>query len=580
MRKKYALLLVLSVLLLCLPQPRAQAVLTERNIRVGLYYGSNALSSANLQNVTGYGSGYQVGWIDESGQFTALGYLPNVYLTVYPDTTSHVETGQTFWTYDEARAWADMLGAGAFPVYAGGVYTVRTGSYDSYFDAQSAAYQYGYSPIEASPTGYTVCDTQSGEILFEFDMNGTRLAIAPVYDQFSGNSGAQTWFKGHKYYGMFEYGRDRSGIAVSNVVGMEDYIRGVIPYEMSPSWPLEALKAQAVCARTYAYANLGKHAADGFDICNSTDCQVYYGTSKANERTDQAVSETRGMCITYGGELISAVYYSSNGGASENSENIWSKALPYLRAVRDDFERQTNVSHTDWTYELTLHDITAILRERGNEFTGSIVHAYAEYTEAGNVKSLTFIDSAGKKIVYTGERCRSVFNVSGYNIHVYSQRFIFEDKYAMRIESCDEITTIGAGGVSTPSVGGASGSATVAMSGVITNSGTIPGASKYGGSAPVLSASGTETADTVAIISGASGFAVTSGTGNVSAGTVSAASLPVPSSCSGTFVIRGSGNGHNVGLSQYGAKAMAELGYTFEQILSFYYTGISLVTEY
>ena len=579
MRKKCALLLVFTLLLLCLPQPRTQAALTERTIKIGLYYGSSALSSANLQNVTGYGSGYQAGWIDETGRFSALGYLPNVYLTVYPDTTSHMETGQTFWTYDEARAYADMLGADAFPAYVGGVYTVRTGSYASYFDAQNASYPFG-SPAEASPTAYTVCDTQSGEILFEFDMNGTRLAIAPVYDQFSGNEGAQTWFKGRKYYGMFEYGRDGAGVAVSNVVGMEEYIRGVIPYEMSPSWPVEALKAQAICARTYAYANLGKHAADGFDVCNSVDCQVYYGTGSANDRTDQAVAETYGMCILYGGELISAVYYSSNGGASENSENVWTKALPYLRAVRDDFERQTNVSHTDWTYELTLDDITAILRARGNEFTGNIVHAYAEYTDAGNIKSLTFIDAAGKKIVYTGERCRSVFNVSGYNIHVYSQRFIFEDKYAMRIESCDEITNVGAGSASAPSGGGTYGSVDVASSSVITSGGAVFGAGKYGAAAPVLSASGTENQDTVTTISGASGFTMTSGAGSTSSGSVSAASLTVPATCSGTFVIRGSGNGHNVGLSQYGAKAMAELGYTYEQILHFYYTGISIVTAY
>ncbi len=96
MRKKCALLLVFTVLLLCLPQPRTQAVLAESSIKVGLYYGSNALSSANLQNVTGYGSGYQAGWLDEAGRFNALGFLPNVYLTVYPDTTSHMETGQTF----------------------------------------------------------------------------------------------------------------------------------------------------------------------------------------------------------------------------------------------------------------------------------------------------------------------------------------------------------------------------------------------------------------------------------------------------------------------------------------------------
>ncbi len=580
MRKKICFILLFAVCLLLFPQPRAQAaVLYDGKVKVGLYYGSSALASANLQNVSGYGSGYQVGWSDGYGNFTALGYLPNVYLTIYPDTTYHVQAGLTFPTYDEARSYADMLGAGAFPAYANGSFTVRTGSYASYFDAQNDAFAFGNAPADASPTGYTVCDTQSGEILFEFDMNGTRLTIEPVFDLFSGNEGAQTWFKGRKYFGAFTYSRDGGGLAVTNVVRMEEYVRGVIPYEMSGSWPLEALKAQAVCARTYAYANLDKHAADGFDLCSSTDCQVYYGTNSANDRTDQAVSETAGMYLTYGGELISAFYYSSNGGASEDSENVWTKALPYLRAVRDDFERQTNVSHTNWTYELTLADITDILRERGNTFTGSIVHAYADYTDAGNVKNLTFIDSAGREIVYTGERCRSVFNVSGYNIHVYSQRFIFEDKYAMRIESNDEITNVGAGSASAPSGGGTYGSALVAASGVATGGGTVSGAGKYGASAPVLSASGTEQADTVTTISGASGFHASSGGGTAS-GTVAADSLPVPDSCSGTFVIKGSGNGHNVGLSQYGAKAMAELGYTYAQILTYYYTGVTIVTAY
>ena len=576
MRKKFCFILLFVLLLSFCPIPRAQAAVQyDGSLRVGLYYGASALASANLQNVTDYGSGYQFGWFDDSGTFSALGYLSNVYLTIYPDTTYHLQTGLFFSTYDEARSYADMMGIDAFPSFVSGGFTVFVGNYSSYFDAQDAAFFSGYAVAEASPTGYTVCDTQSGEILLEFDLGGTRLAIQPVMDQFSGNDGAQTWFKGRKYYGAFEYSRDGGGVAVINGVNMEDYIRGVIPYEMSGSWPLEALKAQAICARTYAYANLGKHKADGFDLCNTTDCQVYYGTGSANERTDQAVLETAGMYLTYAGELITAYYYSSNGGASEDSENVWNEALPYLRAVRDEFEQQTNVSHTDWTYEITLADITDILRERGNEFTGSIVHAYATYTDAGNMKSLTFIDSAGQEIVYTGERCRSLFNVSGYNIHVYSQRFIFEDKYAMRIESNAEITNVGAGSVSAPS-GGVYGSADIASSSVLTGNGTVSGANQYGVSAPVLSSSGTDDADTVTTISGASGFHLSSSGNGTVTGTVSADSLPIPESCSGTFIIRGSGNGHNVGLSQYGAKAMAELGYTYTQILTYYYTGVTI----
>ena len=581
MRKKTGFIPLFAMFLLLLSQPWTQAanVPYDCKIRIGLYYGSDALASANLQNATGYGSGYHVGWMDGDGNFTALGYLPNVYLTVYPDTTYHVQVNFTFPTYEEARTYAELLGGGAFPAYVNGSFFVRTGSFSSYFDAQDYAFPYGYGVAEASPTGYTVCDTQSGEILFEFDRSGTRLAIEPVFDALSGNEGAQTWFKGRKYFGAFEYARDGNGVAVINVVDLEDYIRGVIPYEMSSSWPQEALKAQAVCARTYAYANLNKHAADGFDLCNSTDCQVYYGTNGANDRTDQAVLETAGRYLTYAGELINAFYYSSNGGASEDSENVWTEVLPYLRAVRDDFEKQTNVSHTDWTYELTLEDITDILRDRGTEFTGSIVHAYATYTNAGNVKSLTFIDSVGHEIVYTGERCRTLFNTSGSSIHVYSQRFIFEDKYAMRIQSNDEITSVGAGQLSSAGSSASYSSTTVFNAGVLTGSGTISGTEKYGTDAPVLSSSGTDTADTVTTISGASAFPITSGGGS-SAGTVPVSTLPVPTSCSGTFIIKGSGNGHNVGLSQYGAKAMAELGYTYEQILTYYYTGVTMMTAY
>ena len=146
----------------------------------------------------------------------------------------------------------------------------------------------------------------------------------------------------------------------------------------------------------------------------------------------------------------------------------------------------------------------------------------------------------------------------------------------MRIESNDEITNVAEGSLSAPT-GSVYSSAVVSASSVLTADGVVPGAYQYGDTAPILSADGIEDAEIVTTISGASGFQVDAGN-TVPGGATSAASLPIPASCSGIFVIRGSGNGHNVGLSQYGAKAMAELGYTYEQILHFYYTNVMLNT--
>ena len=575
MRKTCAFLLLFALALALLPLPAARALpAAETPVRIGLYYGSSALPSANLQNVTGYGAGYQAGWFDGQLTFHPLAELSNVYLTIYPDQASHLDTGLRFSAFEEAAAYARSLGADAFPAWDNGSWCVYLGSYASYDEAWQNAGPWGYTPLELRADGFLIRDTQTGEILLAFRQADTDLAISPTWAPY-GNEGAQTWFKGRKYLGRFAYIRNGDRLSVINVVNMEDYVRGVIPYEMSPSWPLEALKAQAICARTYAYANLGKHGSLGFDLCAGTDCQVYFGTNTADARTDQAVAETRGLCITYGGELITAYYYASNGGASENSENVWSAALPYLRAVRDDFEKQTNTSHTEWSYELTLRDITDILRQQGESFSGSIVNAWASYTEAGNIRSLTFVDEAGRELVIRGGRCRSLFNGSGSNIRVYSQRFIFEDKYAMRVQSCEEITRVGYGSADArPSAGNLVGLLQVDSASVLTGSGTVSGGLKYGTTATVITASGRETRDTVAVISGRSGF--TSGTGTSGA----AANLPIPASCSGTFVIRGSGNGHNVGMSQYGAKAMAELGYDYAQILRYYYTGVDITAAY
>ena len=129
---------------------------------------------------------------------------------------------------------------------------------------------------------------------------------------------------------------DGGALTVIDVLDVEEYLRGVVPNELSPaSFPeLEALKAQAVAARTYALRNLGKFAAKGYDICATPACQVYKGRSTETALTDRAVAETRAVVARHGEALIDALYTSTCGGHTEQGDNIFEgESHPYLQGV-------------------------------------------------------------------------------------------------------------------------------------------------------------------------------------------------------------------------------------------------------
>ncbi|MCS6862916.1 MAG: SpoIID/LytB domain-containing protein, partial [Abditibacteriales bacterium] len=111
---------------------------------------------------------------------------------------------------------------------------------------------------------------------------------------------------------------------------------GVVPSEMSPGSPPEALKAQAIAARSKALASLSKHKTDGFNLCATEHCQTYGGADKEAPSTTQAVRDTRGVVLTYKGKIVDAVYSATCGGMTANSEDVWLKhPVPYLRSVPD-----------------------------------------------------------------------------------------------------------------------------------------------------------------------------------------------------------------------------------------------------
>ena len=133
------------------------------------------------------------------------------------------------------------------------------------------------------------------------------------------------------YRGIIMIQNKNGKLTVINNVPLEDYIKGVVPSEMPSSWELEAHKAQAIAARSYALANLGKRARYGYDLKDTPEDQAYGGASKETAGTNYAVDQTKGIVLTYNMKVITAYYSASAGG--QTTAGGWGANLPYLRSV-------------------------------------------------------------------------------------------------------------------------------------------------------------------------------------------------------------------------------------------------------
>ncbi len=137
--------------------------------------------------------------------------------------------------------------------------------------------------------------------------------------------------KGKWYHGKLMVKVVNGNLTVINDIDLEDYLKGVVPSEMPPSWEFEALKAQAIAARSFALANLGKQARHGYDLKDNTEDQAYNGASVETNKTNKAVEETYGLVLTYDMKIISAYYSASAGGMTNTA--AWGGNIPYLHAV-------------------------------------------------------------------------------------------------------------------------------------------------------------------------------------------------------------------------------------------------------
>lgn len=257
-----------------------------------------------------------------------------------------------------------------------------------------------------SGTGIGVYSTDSGELLYSVSStsSGSKLAIMPV----SSGAEAETWFAGYKYCGGFEYAvLGGSKISVINVVDIERYVMGVCASEMSGSWPVEALKAQAVCARTYVAKYMMSSAyyySCGFDVTNDTYCQAYTGSTSVTDRIVQAVTATENEYLTYNGALTEALYFSSDGGATEDNYNVnGNNDHPYLKGVYDPYEQETDAVniYSSWSVSYTASEIASL--------TGlsDVAEVNTVLSDTGNVIQITFKSSSGLTRTYARSACRT-----------------------------------------------------------------------------------------------------------------------------------------------------------------------------
>ena len=174
--------------------------------------------------------------------------------------------------------------------------------------------------------GFTVKPRGSGVNLNQW--NSSHLIIEPKDD-------GGVWIGDRWYRGKVRVIRQGKGVTALNLVDVEQYLYSVVGAEAYPTWPQEALKSQAVVARTYALYKASRASNRYYDLDTTTNTQVYKGLETEFLTTHDAVKATLGQVLTYKGKVILSAFHSSSGGHTENVEDLWSSPQPYLRGVVD-----------------------------------------------------------------------------------------------------------------------------------------------------------------------------------------------------------------------------------------------------
>ncbi len=265
-------------------------------------------------------------------------------------------------------------------VASGASLTVRLG-------AQEAGAEVSSLPGNALNTDWLVGASGGKLTLGGLDTGSPVLSLPP-------SLGSAVDIAGRRYRGGLTLRAVRGEVQAINVVDIEEYLRGVLPAEMPPLWPQAAVRAQAIIARTYAAARIDPSAA--YDLCATTQCQVYEGTAREHPLADAAIQATRAQVVVSAGKLADTYFSSDSGGYTASSLEAWGRDVPYLRAQPDPASPGAS---KPWVITVPLsrvQDVAGRYNVNVGRLEGVTVSAASP---SGRVASLTLSGSAGRKVL-------------------------------------------------------------------------------------------------------------------------------------------------------------------------------------
>jgi len=542
-------------------------------IRIGIYYADKYGSSKPVVETKIYAKGGLYIGISDDKNFITVANTQKDTLIVSKDVYKkdgkeganiHIAIGRYISYATAKNALKDYLGAykDAFVGYINNGYSVLIGSFSNLQEAKKLQSKLKGATLYSSETMVLVKD-EKGKVLFAFDgQNSKFLMLIPQKE----NGIERIKIDSRWYRGRVEFKRIKgSDMTVINVSKLEEYLYGVIRMEIDPFWNIEAVKAFAVIARTYAVRNLNRHGALGFDLCPTDHCQVYGGAvdgTYGEKRAILAVDSTRGEIITYKGRPIDAVYFSSTGGIpTEDSENVWMYPVEYLRSV--DNSKEAKNSKSSWTFQFTKDEIKNMLKKKNIDVGDIVDIKVLEYTKAGRVLRLKIVGTAGEYECQK-EATRLLFGL-------YSQAYTIvtdADVNVVDVNGKVKRTRIGNSKILTEN--GES-----ILNGKVNTGQTVDSSIYSSAKNDVISAvydaiySGGETSSN----SGAGGSVSATSTVKVVKEDGTVEEVPVIPT---TYTFNGKGWGHGVGMSQWGAKGLADSGHNYKQIIKHYYTGVEI----
>ena len=297
------------------------------------------------------------------------------------------------------------------------------------------------------------------------------------------------WYKNRRYAGELRVSLNDQKLQIINYLKLEKYLKSVVGSEMPKEFPLAALQAQAIAARTYALKLLGKNKL--FDIHSTQASQVYLGLEAETAKINRAVRSTSPLALFYENKLIEAVFHSSSGGRTENSGQVWKYQLPYLRSVIDYDQNSTKYR---WSKKITSSELDQIFPDLAGLNSIQII----KKSNSNRVLKARLHGPNGQKII-SGKSLRK-------KLKLLSNKFEVD----LRFDQIGEDDTLNS--------------------------------YNYKKSFNLVP-------------------------------------YPLPQIPKDYFLlVKGYGAGHGVGMSQWGARAMAERGASFLKILKHYYTGVQIKT--